>query len=288
MLNLILGISENGESVYFVANGVLAPGAKPGDCTHIAQETPAAGATCNLYVWHERHDQLHRRACPTKTPGIGAASKARAKKARTSSRAPTSPTSPPASPPNGEYLAFMSQQPLTGYDNTDANEPGVRDQEVYLYQASTRQLTCVSCNPNGPSSGVLDTPFSGEGLGLVVDRRGDWLGQYLAGSIPGWTPLGLDTATHQPRYLSNSGRLFFNSPDQLVPQATNAKEDVYEYEPNRRRQLQRTAGLHLADLLRQRAPGIRVRGSQRKRRQRVLRHRPTPRRRRPRHQLRPL
>ena len=126
----------------------------------------------------------------------------------------------------------MSEQPLTGYDNTDANNPEVRDQEVYLYQAASRQLSCVSCNPNAPSRGVLDTPFAGEGLGLVVDRRGDWLGEYLAGSIPGWTPLGLDTATHQPRYLSNSGRLFFDSPDQLVSQAANAKEDVYEYEPN--------------------------------------------------------
>ena len=95
----------------------------------------------------------------------------------------------------------MSGQPLTGYDNQDANEPGVRDQEVYLYQAGTRQLTCVSCSQNGPSSGVLDTPLSGEGLGLVVDRRGDWLGQYLAGSIPGWTPLGLDRR-HPPATVS--------------------------------------------------------------------------------------
>jgi hypothetical protein len=39
------------------------------------------------------------------------------------------------------------------------------------------------------------------------------------------------SATYQPRYLSDSGRLFFDSPDALVPQDTNGLEDVYEYEP---------------------------------------------------------
>ena len=128
----------------------------------------------------------------------------------------------------------MSQMPLTGYDNIDSNHSGegVRDQEVYLYHANTGLLTCASCNPNGPSTGVLDTPLAGEGIGLLADHRQDWLGEYLAGSIPGWTPLGIDGAVHQPRYLSDSGRLFFDSPEELVPQATNGKEDVYEYEPD--------------------------------------------------------
>ncbi len=31
--------------------------------------------------------------------------------------------------------------------------------------------------------------------------------------------------------MSNSGRLFFDSPDALVPQDINGLEDVYEYEP---------------------------------------------------------
>jgi NHL repeat len=231
VLNVIAGISENGESVYFVANGVLAPGAKAGDCTHIAQETPPSDATCNLYLWQNGTISFIA-ALSDEDSGDWGSLKGSGKEGSHVEPRPDLADLTARVSPNGEYLAFMSQQPLTGYDNTDATDPSVRDQEVYLYQASTRQLTCVSCNPNGPSNGVLDTPLSGEGLGLVVDRRGDWLGQYLAGSIPGWTPLGLDTATHQPRYLSNSGRLFFDSPDQLVPQASNAKEDVYEYEPN--------------------------------------------------------
>ncbi|MFI4878587.1 MAG: hypothetical protein ACHP9U_07110, partial [Steroidobacterales bacterium] len=34
-----------------------------------------------------------------------------------------------------------------------------------------------------------------------------------------------------PRYLSDSGRLYFNSADALVRQDTNGTEDVYQYEP---------------------------------------------------------
>jgi hypothetical protein len=83
---------------------------------------------------------------------------------------------------------------------------------------------------------VFDTERAGEGLGLVVDRRKVWAEagreHWLAGNIPGWTAQSLTTALFQPRYLSDEGRLFFNSPDHLVPQATSGKESVYEYEPS--------------------------------------------------------
>src|SRR5262249_25626909 len=72
----------------------------------------------------------------------------------------------------------------------------------------------------------------GEGLGLLVDRRQIWLGHRLAGNIPGWTAQSLIDALFQSRYLSNNGRLYFNSPDDLVPAAENHKENVYEFEPS--------------------------------------------------------
>jgi len=79
-------------------------------------------------------------------------------------------------------------------------------------------------------------PKAGEGLGLLVDRRKVWgeLGHehWVAGNIPGWTSQTLTSALFQSRYLSNDGRLFFNSPDQLVPDDANAKNDAYEYEPS--------------------------------------------------------
>jgi hypothetical protein len=40
-----------------------------------------------------------------------------------------------------------------------------------------------------------------------------------------------ENRVYQSRYLSDSGRLFFNSYDALVPQDVNGVEDVYEYDP---------------------------------------------------------
>ncbi len=140
---------------------------------------------------------------------------------------------------NSRYFAFMSSAPITGYDNVDTSPAahGARDEEVFLFDSQAGALRCVSCNPTGERpNGVLDHLEAGEGLGLLVDRRKIW-GElshehWLAGNIPGWTAQTLQSALFQSRYLSNDGRLFFNSPDQLVPADGNAKNDAYEYEPS--------------------------------------------------------
>jgi hypothetical protein len=154
--------------------------------------------------------------------------------------------------PNGEYLAFMSERSLTGYDNEDANPEamGARDEEVYLYDASSEGLVCASCNPSGARpEGVLDANANFEGKGsLLVDPMKIWTTssspyEYrLAGSLPGWTPLDPDLSVYQSRYLSNSGRLFFNSPEDLVPNAEGNKEKVYEYEPDEEGSCKSTGG----------------------------------------------
>jgi hypothetical protein len=130
--------------------------------------------------------------------------------------------------PDGRWLAFMSERSLTGYDNRDASS-GEQDQEVFLYDATANGgqggLVCASCDPSGARPhGTLDIAHNFEGL--LVDAEGKWNGQWLAGSIPGWT-----SPEYQSRYLSDSGRLFFNGADALVPSDTNGTEDVYEYEP---------------------------------------------------------
>ena len=53
----------------------------------------------------------------------------------------------------------------------------------------------------------------------------------LAGSLPGWEAYELGPALYQPRYLTDEGRLFFDSPEALVPQDDNRSEEVYEFEP---------------------------------------------------------
>jgi hypothetical protein len=252
VLGVVLGASEDGSYVYFVANGVLngTTGAAPGACTAQRNPPPPPGATCNLYV-------VHRSGKESTTSLI----------ARLSAEDAPDWFAPNLNPhllvdltarvsPKGRYLAFMSNMRLTGYNNTDVNEVEGQhaDEEVFLYDASSEpHLKCVSCNPTGARpNGVFDQRFTGEGEGLVVDRTQTWVASnegvdhWLAGNIPGWTPLFESGSIYQSRYLSDSGRLFFNSADPLVPEmavrtrlenvggkeTSVGVENVYEYEPN--------------------------------------------------------
>ena len=234
----IIGASQDGSDVYFVANGVLAQGAEPGDC----QWGGLRGATCNLYLAHYSDGQWERPRFIASLsnedgPDWGASAPNREQYSLVEMTSRVSP--------NGEYLAFMSDKRLPtqgrpdGYDNSD-EKSGVPDEEVYLYDASSKQLACASCDPTGAQPlGVHDVSESGEGLGLLVDRPAIWsteneessFDHWLAGSLPGWTGMDNHEALYQSRYLSNQGRLFFNSADSLVAQDVNGKEDVYEYEP---------------------------------------------------------
>jgi hypothetical protein len=235
---LALGASEDGTTIYFVADGTLGSTpnkrgeqAQPGRC----RPEPQPGDSCNLYSEHRGNSgwepplfiaQLSSEDSPDWEPAElrGNAIDLGRITARVS--------------PKGRYIAFMSDQSLTGYDNRDANPAaqGARDEEVYLYDASSGTLICASCNPGGSRPrGVFDPtasePANEEGWGLVVDRPKTWAGRWLAGSIPGWTKANRFHALHQARYLSDSGRLYFTSPADLTPEATNHKNDVYEYEP---------------------------------------------------------
>jgi DNA-binding beta-propeller fold protein YncE len=247
----VLGASEDGSYIYFVANGALAPDATRGHCRPAGAPVPA-GTTCNLYVRH--YDAAKQEWEPTKL--IAALSSADLPDWGEAEGKPQFMTSRVS--PNGRYLAFMSQQSLTGYDNEDVSSKskGERlDEEVYLYTAG-KGLVCASCNPTGARPrGVFDAGESaggiGEGIGLIVDRKEIWVlkrgrnvDPWLAASIPGWTALDNSRAAYQSRYLSDTGRLFFNGADPLVALATSTRtenvageslavgvENVYEYQP---------------------------------------------------------
>jgi hypothetical protein len=117
--------------------------------------------------------------------------------------------------PDGRYLAFASAAPLTDYDNVgpckrNSNHTAYEARpcsEVMLYDSATSQLTCPSCNPTG------EAPLGSSTLRRIKG----------AGNRP-WMP--------QPRYLTDQGRLFFDSSDRLSPRDSNGRvEDVYEAEP---------------------------------------------------------
>jgi hypothetical protein len=218
----VLGVSEDGSYLYFVADGALAEGAvrASGDC-----EGP--GRTCNLYVRHDGVTRLVAVVSNNDAPDWGnfsagngvAGGRLRELTARVS--------------PAGRWLSFMSRERLTGYDNVDA-VTGVPVEEVYVYDASSGRLACASCDPTGARPRGVEYK-RGNMLESLVGSNTAWAQQSeestLAAIIPGWTNYDLNSAVYQPRYLSDEGRVFFDSFDRLVPNDVNGTWDVYEWEP---------------------------------------------------------
>jgi hypothetical protein len=116
--------------------------------------------------------------------------------------------------PDGRYVAFLTRSKLTAYNNvstssvycnrqisrprgqTDAylpGEAGVACKEMYLFDAETQTLRCVSCNPEDKS------------------------------------PAGDAQAAMGGPFLADDGRVFFTTRDALVPADTDALYSVYEY-----------------------------------------------------------
>ncbi len=206
----IVGTSENGSVVYFVATGKLAEGAQAGkDNLYVASETGSVWSAPRLVAVLSSEDANDWRGAG----GLEAMSSRLA--------------------PNGRYLTFMSDQPLTGYDNRDATS-GQPDEEVFVYDEAAGRLTCVSCNSTGARPQGVFEPNGNSGAIRLSDERHLWPERWVAANIPGWTPV--ETALgrgiyYSSRVIFDNGRMFFDSADALVPQDTNGQEDVYEYEP---------------------------------------------------------
>jgi hypothetical protein len=231
--NIVLGASKDGSYVYFVANGILGDGlergAKQGSCEFGA----SSAATCNLYEYHD--------GATTFIAALSAADQTDWGEDQAVIHSVGPMTARVSS--SGRYVAFMSERSLTGYDNRDVSS-GKPDMEVYLYDAQTKRLVCASCNPTGSQpAGVEVLEFISFGKkprpnlvavdrGLDNDAYNDE--NWIAANLPPGVNLGegyRGWSQYQPRALSDSGRLFFNSSDALVSQDVNGQEDVYEYEP---------------------------------------------------------
>ncbi len=188
----ILGVSEDGSHVYFVATGVLAsnaneagksatPGADnlylkvSGTTTFIGTLSPEDGEAANPFTGYR--------------PGSNGDWQA-ALGHRTADVTP-----------DGRAIVFMSDQPL-------AADPTGGDQEVYVYEAESGRLTCVSCSR------------SGEMPRLTTE------------GAAGFIPISYATTYLQQTISDADGRLrvFFDTAQPLVPQDTNGVQDVYEWE----------------------------------------------------------
>jgi DNA-binding beta-propeller fold protein YncE len=233
VLGLVAGASEDGSAIYFTANGRLAgPNARgedavAGDCggetANNTLESQTAPQRCNLYA---RGGGQTRLVAVLSGADFADWSLRQGGLAGLTDRVS----------PDGRFLAFMSRRSLAGYDNRDAVS-GRPDQEVFVYDSAANGgqggLICASCDPSGGRPhGVqykrIDVREGGLAGGFAIWPETAW----IAASVPGWMGIsGEGFALHQPRYLTDSGRVFFNAADSLVPQDANKTEDVYEHEP---------------------------------------------------------
>ncbi len=192
----IAGQSGDLSHVYFVDTAVL-PGSGENE-----RHQSAAKSKPNLYLYEEG---AHVRFIATVAASDGT-DWAQVPGGRTAEASP-----------DGRYLAFGSTAQLTGYDNVGActkERSGSETifvesscAEAFLYDSRGGELACVSCDPTG------EVPRGNSTL--------RWIAQ-----APEWLP--------QPRYLTDAGRLVFDSGDRLSAGDSNGDvEDVYEYEPAR-------------------------------------------------------
>jgi hypothetical protein len=180
----VLGVSaapEDGDDVDVVAGGAL------GDQPNPEGETPTAGEP-NLYLAHA--GSIEFVAGLDREGDFGA----------WDYHQPTAKASS-----DGLHFAFNTTRPLTGYDNTDANN-GDPDYEIYLYDAAAGSLDCASCLPDG------SRPVGGAALRLPQGTHsGFWVNGY------------------PQRSVSDRGQVFFETTDALVERDTNGRRDVYQY-----------------------------------------------------------
>lgn len=198
----VSGQSDDLSRIYFVDTEVLT-----GDEPNGAGAKAIAGKP-NLYAWS---NEGSTRFVATLVPGVlGDEPGFLGSGVTPNSWSPNPSTRTAEASQNGRYLTFVSKGVLTGHDNTgpcSTNGLGAYVQapcpEVYLYDSNSAELVCASCSPAGTAP-----------LGHSTLRR---------------FKNGADFP--QSRYLTDSGRLFFDSRDSLSPFDNNdGFEDVYQYE----------------------------------------------------------
>jgi hypothetical protein len=115
-------------------------------------------------------------------------------------------------------LVFQAEAPIPGFNDggSHLNHGGERTsgaEQIFRYDAATNALSCVSCPPHGV------TP-SGPSYISEIDQYQNVFGI-----------LGGTSGVNDDRGVSADGsHVFFDTPDPLVPQDTNGKRDVYEWE----------------------------------------------------------
>jgi hypothetical protein len=190
----VMGTSEDGSYVYFVAEGVLSTG------TNFEGGEPVAGQP-NLYSRHSGVTSFIAEA--------GSENESSPPHRQVGNAVLDAGNRTAEATPDGHSLVFRSKMKLTGYENLGLPE-------VFVYDAGSERLSCASCDPAAapPTSNVAharerDFRLYQDGADLTTSSNSDFM----------------------LRWISEDGsRVFFVTGQPLVPQDVNRLQDVYEWE----------------------------------------------------------
>jgi hypothetical protein len=190
----VSGISDDGSYVYFVADAKLTGTENPVGATAVAGQP-------NLYLMHAGTIAFVATldsALSPRHPEQGTIDSPDWESKLLTSRVT----------PDGAFMVFNSDLPLTGYDNVDVRN-GVRDDEIFLFDARHSTLVCASCSRTGaPSVGHAE----------ILPPSKDIVGT------------GFKVQGYLQRQLANDGRVFFSTAESLLPAAGNGVSNAYEYD----------------------------------------------------------
>jgi WD40-like Beta Propeller Repeat len=185
----VVGASDDGSRIYFVAEGKLEG---PGLAGKGTTGQP------NLYVYEPRTSAGV--ANPEPLRFIATLSASDLTETQQNGIVPNVRVTP-----DGRYIAFASQAKLTSYENGG-------HAEIYRYdaEATTKPLICVSCDPSSEPP-VADASLNRLPFGPPT---------YLQVSSSVFSPI---------RNISEDGSVFFETAEPLLPQDVNGKVNVYEW-----------------------------------------------------------
>jgi hypothetical protein len=193
----VIGASEDGSYVYFVADGVLAAGNAEGNVPIPGQPNlylAHGGATTFVATLEAEDDVIHSKGGGQREVGDWQAQQG----ARTAEVTP-----------GGLAVGFMSRRSLTGYDNRRIKSYGFNNEpeyealpEVFLYEAGTGRVVCASCSPTGAAA-VAEGYVSTSGNASFMSH---WLSE------------------------REGTEVYFMTSQPLVADDSNGLQDVYEWE----------------------------------------------------------
>jgi hypothetical protein len=218
--------SEDGKTVYFVANGVPEGTKRPAHrCISLDLEEepiePTPNGMCQLYVVQDEGGKWSEPKLIAQLLNSDDGNWANIEGKLFNLSMNTSP--------DGSKLLFMSENNSPPLFEHNVDGGGHRVEEVYLYDSVTEKTKCLTCAIGGAVSDVFDAP----GKGLLVDPNSTvWVAHWLAGDISPFNAISSIEAQHRPRDILADGRVYFASATPLVPEAPSGVMAVYEYTPS--------------------------------------------------------